>query len=153
MVKGRLWTSDLYHTINSRLLGQSLEGVLPESLVFNELMLYQINMGYSGQKRSPHASVAYTPGEHKFYHPWSWESSGKTFGFNKIKEVMTLEQYMTWPVAMVDALLDGLVEGESTRYKLDNPEKPTTDKDPIQKAQDEIIKALGLKDTLKDVKL
>lgn len=143
------WQSHAYRAITHNLLGKSLDDVLPESMVLNERMLYNLNMGYYSLKtRTPHSSVAYFPNEHKFYHPWSLHAQSRTFGYNRIKEIMSLKDFMTMPSCVVDEMIEGIIEGETARF---DAEKDAADDQTsaVAKAQKELIKQLGLDKALK----
>jgi len=130
-------------------LGKDLRGVSADSMLLNERMLYHLNMGYYGiARRSPFASVAYYEAEHNFYHPWSWKSSGKRYGFNKLSEVLPLKDYMSMPMAMLDELLEAVVEGQIARQKAEEEQEDDSDS-AIRKEQLAMIKKLGLHELLK----
>lgn len=136
--------SPVFKQVNASLLGQSMDGVPPESMVFNESMMHDFNMGYyEPKKRTPHSSVAYFESENKFYHPWSIASSGKTYGYGKLKDLLPLRDYMEMPAAVVDELLEAVVEAEKERYKLDNPPESDPKKDGMSKDLIDLMKQLG----------
>lgn len=126
-----------------------MDGVLQESLLFNESMLHDLNMGYYDLKTmTPHSSVGYFPAEHKFFHPWSLHSFGKEYGYAKLKEVIPLRDYMTLPNVVVEALIDGIVEGERQRFEDDGGNTPPQKDDALEgltKEQLRELKKLGLK--------
>lgn len=121
-----------------------MDGVLPESLVLNESMMHDFNMGYyEPKKRTPHSSVAYIEAENKFYHPWSIASSGRTYGYGKLKELIPLRDYMEMPNCIVEELLESVVEAEKERYKVDNPPDADPKKDGMNKDLLNLMKQLG----------
>jgi hypothetical protein len=115
-------------------------------MVFSESMLHDLNMNYYNTKtKTPFSSVQYFKEEHEYYHPWSLKSSGKMFGFHKLHEVISLKDFMEWPMCVTDELLDGITEGRNERDKLDNPNPPDADgKSSTNKDLKAIMQQLGL---------
>lgn len=88
-------------------------------------MLYDFNMGYyRTETMTPFSSVAYIKEENEFYHPLSFEETGKRYGFNKLHDVIPMETYLKLPAFMVDDFLNGITKGKEQRFKLDKDKAP-----------------------------
>lgn len=130
--------------MSHNLLGKKLDGILPETMVNNERLMYHMNMGfYTPQTQTPHSSVAYHEAEHKFYHPWSNHSFAKQYGYSRIKEIMPLKDYMMLPSCQVDEWIEGVVEGESARFELEKSQQDQQMSE-LEKQQAELAKRTGL---------
>jgi len=136
--------SAVYRTVTAGLLGKDTSEVDPDSMLFNERMMYHFNMGYSTPNgRNPFSSVAYYEAEHKFFHPWSHNSNAKRYGYNKLKEILPLRDYLELPIHIVDEYIDGLVEGETARFEAEKARDKEADT-PLKREQAALIKQLGL---------
>lgn len=109
-------------------------------------MLHDFNMGYYTRRgMTPHSSVAFIEKENEFEHPWSIKRIGHQFGYAKLKELISLKDYLTLPAFLVDDLVSGLNQGEMKRAKEDAPK--TTDHGGLSKEDRELLaeaKKLGL---------
>lgn len=89
----------------------------------NEEILHDFNMGYVvPDELGPHSSIAFYPAENEYFHPWSIEHIGFQYGYGKLKEIITLNDYLTLPAHLVNGLVKGIVDGEKKRFA-DNPPK------------------------------
>lgn len=121
----------MFSTAFGKILGKPFGDLPEETKEFNNGLMYEFNMNYSTpQAIAPHSSALFHKEEHAFIHEWSITSSGKFYGLNRLKEVMTLKEFMTMPACVVEELIDGVTEGNKQRFALDeqNTPKEGTDK-------------------------
>ena len=105
-------------------------------------MLYDFNMGYtSPEKITPHSPIAYHIKENEFYHPWSIEAIGYDYGRAKLKDIISLNDYLTLPAHLVDGLIRGIVKGEKQR-EADKPKEPPPGTDKLSPEQKEFLEAM-----------
>ena len=140
----------MFKGINAKLLGASMDHLPEEALVFNELMMYDFNMGYyTPNKQTPFSSVGYFKEENEFIHPWSIESSGKQYGYHKLHEIIPLKDFMEMPAFIVDELVEAVTQGKIARDKEDAAEakRREEERNRADKTRDldDVAKELGIK--------
>lgn len=70
---------------------------------------------YSAKNKTPHDPVAWRPIEQEFTHPWSIEEQCKHYAYHQLKDVMSLDDYLTKPNCVVEDMLVGLIKGVKLR--------------------------------------
>lgn len=110
----------------------------------NEEILHDFNMGYvTPEKLEPHSSIAYYPAENEYFHPWSIDHIGFQYGYGKLKEIISLHDYLTLPAHLVNGLVKGIVEGEKKRFA-DNPPKKEDDLSGLSPEDRKVFEAMLL---------
>lgn len=122
------------------MLGKSTKEMLPETLYFNERMLYDFNMEYYTPKnQDPFSSVGWFKEENEYFHPLSLSMSGETYGYHKLHEIMPIKDFFEMPNVMVEEILDSVSRGLKKREEAEAAKaKAKEDKNP-----DNIEKQLG----------
>lgn len=114
-----------YMRVSTGLLGKDISNITPEQLQRYERMLYDFNMGYyRADTMNPWSSVAFIKEENEYYHPLSFEETGKRYGFNKLHEVIPMDAYLKLPAYMVDDFISGITKGKEQRFKVDKAQNP-----------------------------
>lgn len=119
----------MFNAIFKELVGKDISGLNGDALLFNESMLYDINMGfYKPEGITPFSSSEYRSIEHEYTHPWSLKETGRFFGLHKLKDLIPLKDFVTLPNCVLDDLIAGVTQGETDRLELDRQyeaSKPT----------------------------
>lgn len=138
--------SDTFNAVFKGLVGKDVSGLSEDALVFNEGLLYDLNMGhYTPSTITPFSSALYRSIENEYEHPWSIKSSGYFYGLNKLKDTLSLKDYMTLPNCILEDLLTSVSKGESARFEMDNQaERETRPVDNLPKEMLEQLKAAGI---------
>lgn len=127
------------------MLGRPIDKDDPDTLAFQESMLHDFNMGYyNAATITPHSSVLYIKEENEFVHPWSIKSVCENYAFGKVKELMSLNEYLSWPAFLVEDMLKGLAKGTEARFVLDNPPKGSTPQTKEEKTLADLAKKMGI---------
>lgn len=114
--------------------------MLPESLYFNERMLYDFNMGYYSPKtQNPFSSVGWFKEENEYFHPYSLSLAGETYGYHKLQELMPIKDFFEMPNVIVEEILDSVSRGLKKREDAEAAKAKAKD----AQSPDNIEKQLG----------
>lgn len=112
--------NDKFRAVLLNLVGRDFSQIQKDSMLLNERLLFDINMGYQDpSKVSPHQSVKFYPQEAGYLHPWSIENIGEQFGVNKLEDFLPIHEYLHLPAHLVDRLISGMMKGRTRRMELD----------------------------------
>ena len=119
------WYSENYSRVLKQLLGKPISELDEDSLLLYEEMLYDLNMNYYDLSdiNNLHSSIGYYDKENEYYHPFSLKEVGKSFGYNKLSEIMTLKDYLEGNPSLMDPVIEGIIEGQKLRYDRDEQHK------------------------------
>lgn len=119
------------------LVGHSLKDVPPDKLMFYDMMLYRIKMGYTNPfEPKAHDSIEYHPSEHVYDHDLSIVSVGRHYSANKLQDIIPLELYLKLPTEVVAGLIEGLSIGIEDRINYDlRKAQEETDAANLEKSQ------------------
>lgn len=119
------WYSEDYRKVLHQLLGKPISEIDEDSLLLYGEMLYDLNMNYYGLNdvNNLHSSIGYFDKENEYYHPFSLKEVGKSFGYNKLSEIITLKDYLDGNPSLMDPVIEGIIEGQMLRYERDEQRK------------------------------
>lgn len=98
-------------------------------LLYEEL-LHDLNMNYYSLKdiNDPHSSIGYYEKENEYYHPFSLHEVGKSYGYNKLQDIIPLKDYLDSPPSLLDPVIEGIIAGRTLRETRDETNKSKTKK-------------------------
>ena len=106
------------------LLGRDMSGMMPETILLNNGLLHDLNMGYEKAERiRPGHSVRYNRVESAYVHPWSYENVGEQYGMNRLSDYIPIRDYMELPQHAVDRIVSGIIKGKDERLKLEEQKR------------------------------
>lgn len=106
------------------LVGKDISSLDGDTLLFNESMLFDFNMGYyNARTLEPFSSAEYRKESNDYYHPWSIRESGRFYGLNRLKDTISLKDFMTFPNCHLTELLEGVSTGETERHEMDQAQE------------------------------
>ena len=112
-------------------MGKSIEGLSQTERNIIDLQLNRIGMGYMKERgRKPHDPVSWVEEEHGFMHQFSLQRRADEYGYFRMREVLTLNDYLHMNADLVDVLMDGIRAGAERRLRDEKNKAPPDPPDP-----------------------
>lgn len=99
-------------------LGKSIKMITPTELNVIDSKLNRIGMGYVGlSKMTPFDPISWVEEEHEYTHPFSLQRRFYDYGYFRLKEIFTLNEYLNMEAYLLDKAMKYIRLGADSRLK------------------------------------